>query len=476
MTGCVPAEMHRESVNAFVNTVEGGLKVKCRFRHSVVLLVVLGLMLGMVDSAAAQKIKITWWINPWRIAPPGMDPSQAPTAEDFPEWVSQEFMRLNPDVEVVYEVITNAGASEKISAAILARQTPDLMKDVVWRKEWAERGLLEPIDDYVDPEDWEDWYELTLAKGRVNGKHYIFPWNNSSNGMGSAMLINPAIFEARGVKMPELPTRSWTFDEFLEAAKQLSWDEDGDGVNDHYAFSLAASDLHNCIAWLYVFGGRMFNEDETEVIINSPEGVAGLQFMVDAIYEYQIAPKGAEGMGIYDVIGLFHQGKTAIGYGGPYEIGRIDRYVREGQLEEAFPVHIAPFPHFPEYGPVAYHTSGGFIVFRQQDPVKRQKVMEFAKFLTNFENTAALKTLLYVTARKSVNEVLYEDSPFADEISVYTAAIENGYEFFGSEEIEWSLVSAHLQAAFEAAFARTKTPQQALDDFAREANRILFGK
>ena len=109
-----------------------------------------------------------------------MDPSQAPTAEDFPEWVSQEFMRLNPDVEVVYEVITNAGASEKISAAILARQTPDLMKDVVWRKEWAERGLLEPIDDYVDPEDWEDWYELTLAKGRVNGKHYIFPWNNSA--------------------------------------------------------------------------------------------------------------------------------------------------------------------------------------------------------------------------------------------------------------------------------------------------------
>ena len=75
-----------------------------------------------------------------------------------------------------------------------------------------------------------------------------------------------------------------------------------------------------------------------------------------------------------------------------------------------------------------------------------------------------------------MNEVLYEDSPFADEIGVYTAAIENGYEFFGSEDIEWSLVSAHLQAAFEAAFARTKTPQQALDDFAREANRILFGK
>ncbi|HHT72101.1 MAG TPA: sugar ABC transporter substrate-binding protein [Firmicutes bacterium] len=450
--------------------------MKGKFRHGVALLAVLAMMLGFAGMAAAEKITITWWINPWRIAPPGMDSSQAPTAEDWPEWVSQEFMRLNPDVEVVYEVVTNAGYSEKISAAILARRPPDLMKDLVYRREWAERGLLEPIDDYIDPEDWEDWYDYALAKGQVNGKHYIFPWNNSSNGMGCAMLINPAIFEARGVKLPELPTRAWTFDEFLEAAKQLSYDEDGDGINDYYALSFAASDLLNCTAWLHVFGARMFNEDETEVIINSPEGVAGLQFMVDAIYEYQIAPKGAEGMGIYDVIGLFHQGRTAIGYGGPYEIGRIDRYVREGQLEKAFDVHIAPFPHFPEYGPVAHHTSGGFIVFRQSDPVKRDKVMEFAKFITNFENTASLKTLLYVTARKSVNAVLYEDSPFADEVSVYTAAIDHGVPFFGSEEIDFSPVNAHLQAAFEAAFARTKTPQQALDDFAKEANRILFGK
>ncbi len=181
-------------------------------------------------------------------------------------------------------------------------------------------------------------------------------------------------------------------------------------------------------------------------------------------------------MGIYDVIGLFHQGRTAIGYGGPYEIGRIDRYVKEGQLQDAFDVHIAPYPHLPEVGQVSHHTSGGFIVFKQDDPVKREKVMEFANFLTNFENTAALKTLLYVTARKSVNEVIYEDSKFADEVSVYMNAIENGIPYFGSMDINFSLAEPFLQAAFEAAFSRTKTPQEALDDFAREANRVLFDR
>ena len=429
-----------------------------------------------VGGSMLAKTTITWWINPWRIAPPGMDASVAPTAEDFPQWVSEEFMRLNPDVEVVYEVVTNAGYDEKVSASILARRTPDLMKDLVFRKEWAERGLLEPIDDFLAPEDVEDWYDYALGGGKIKDKHYIFPWNNSNNGMGNAMLLNPAIFAERGVDLPALPNRTWTFDEFLEAAKKLSYDSDGDGVNDHFALSFAATDLLNSTAWLHIFGGRMFNEDETEVIINSPEGIAGLQFMVDAMYEYEIAPKGAEGMGIYDVIGLFHQGRTAMGYGGPYEIGRIDRYVKEGQLQDAFDVHIAPYPHLPEVGQVSHHTSGGFIVFKQDDPVKREKVMEFANFLTNFENTASLKTLMYVTARKSVNEVIYEDSKFADEVSIYMNAIDNGVPYFGSNDINFSLANPFLQAAFEAAFSKTKTPQEALDEFAREANRVLFGR
>src|SRR5690606_14101118 len=120
-----------------------------RLRCAAVLVIVLALALGLAGAAAAEKITITWWINPWRIAPPGMDPDEAPTAEDWPAWVSEEFMRLNPDVEVVYEVVTNAGYSEMISAAILARRPPDILKDLVFRREWAERGLLEPIDDYI---------------------------------------------------------------------------------------------------------------------------------------------------------------------------------------------------------------------------------------------------------------------------------------------------------------------------------------
>src|SRR5699024_2496578 len=105
-----------------------------------------------------------------------------------------------------------------------------------------------------------------LTKGLVDGKHYIFPWNNSSNGMGVTMLLNPEVFAARNVEMPALPSRTWDLDEFIEKAKQLSYDSTGSGSNDHYAFAVGAKDAENALAWLYLFGGRMFNEEETEVI------------------------------------------------------------------------------------------------------------------------------------------------------------------------------------------------------------------
>lgn len=442
----------------------------------LVLLVLCVLALPVAQATAAKKITITWWLNPWRIEPPGFPEGQAVTAEDYPQWVKQEFEKLHPNVEVKYEVVTNVGYEQKISAAILAGNPPDVLRDAVFKKNWAIHGLLEPVDDYVTPEDIADWYPDAWNKALINGKHYLFPWSYGTNGMGSSMLLNPKIFAERGLELPPLPDRPWTIDEFLAAAKKLSWDDDGDGINDHYALSLGAQDSENNPVWLYMHGARMFNEDETEVIIDSPAGIQGLQFMVDMIYEHRIAPPGAEGMGIYDIINLFHSKKTAMGYGGPYEIGRIYRYVNEGKLDEPFEVKIAQFPHLPEIGPVAYHASGGFMVFKQRDPEKKEMVMEFCRFLTSPENTRLLKSLLYITSRDSVNRDLYADSVFADEVSIYATAIQNGHQFYGSLDVDFTPARKFWQAAFEAAFTRDKTPKEVLAEFAREANKVLFNK
>ncbi|HBJ80943.1 MAG: multiple sugar transport system substrate-binding protein [Pseudothermotoga sp.] len=434
-------------------------------------------LLALSGIILGAKTTITWWINPWRISPPGHPSDKPLTGEEFPKWISEEFMKLHPDVEVKYVLVTNQEYAQKLAAAIATKTQPDFFKGPVWDSRWAKNGLLEPIDEYLSQEDWNDFYTQCLKAGYINGKHYVWPWVYGTNGMGSTMLLYTPDFERAGIDWKKIVNEGWTMEEFLEACKKLTWDEDGDGKADHYAIAFGAKGdmVHNILNFVYAFGGRLANEAESEVILNSPEAIAALQFVLDLIEKHGVAPKGAEALGIYDVIGYFHTHKASIGFGGPYEIGRITRYVNEGRLAEAFYPVIAPFPHLSGRDPVAYARGSGFVVFKQSDPKKREMIFEFLKFITNHENIALLETLNYLTARKSVNETLYQNDPYMNEqVKRYAHIMDNyGIEFFGSEEFPWSQMNAHFVAALEAIFAKTKTPQQALNEFVSEANKIL---
>jgi len=445
--------------------------------------IVLTVALALSAAATAQpEIELTWWINPWRIVTPDMAEGESPTGEEYARYMSEQFMELHPNVTVHYELVPNAGFGEKVTTAIFAGNPPDVLKDLDWNPEWAREGLLEPIDEYLTDEDRGDFLGYALEKGNVDGQHYIWPWNNSNNGMGSTMLLNTALFEEAGVEIPALPDRSWTIDEFLAAAEKLTMDRDGDGTTDVYAVSFAARDTENMLSWLFRFGARLMNEEGTEFILNSEEGVRALQLVVDMIYEHGYAPTGGEALDVYGTIDNLHQQRAAIGYGGIYEIGRIDRYLNEGRMPDAINVVLAPFPHDPVAGPVAYETSGGFLVFKQDDEYRREMAMELARFLTNKENIKMLESLLYITARRSANaELTFTNvSDYTDdvptEVAVYQAAIDHGIPFFGPSDLDISEAMEHFTAAMEAALSRSKTPQQALDDFVEAANAAVFGR
>src|SRR5690606_10166605 len=128
-------------------------------------------------------------------------------------------------------------------------------------------------------------------------------------------------------------------------------------------------------------------------------------------------------------------------------------------------------------GPVAYETSGGFLVFKQNDDYRREMAMELARFLTEKDNIKLLESLLYITARRSANaELTFTDvADYTDnvptEVAVYQAAIDHGIPYFGPSDLDIGAAMEHFTAAMEAALSRSKTPQQALDDFVTAANR-----
>lgn len=156
-------------------------------------------LLALAGIILGAKTTITWWINPWRISPPGHPSDKPLTGEEFPKWISEEFMKLHPDVEVKYVLVTNQEYAQKLAAAIATKTQPDFFKGPVWDSRWAKNGLLEPIDEYLSQEDWNDFYTQCLKAGYINGKHYVWPWVYGTNGMGSTMLLYTPDFERAGI-------------------------------------------------------------------------------------------------------------------------------------------------------------------------------------------------------------------------------------------------------------------------------------
>ena len=82
-----------------------------------------------------------------------------------------------------------------------------------------------------DPEELEDFFPGALEAYTYKGKLYGIPMSMSVH----VMLLNLDHFAEAGVEPPE--NGRWTWDEFVEKAKALTFDSDGDGVIDKYGFS-----------------------------------------------------------------------------------------------------------------------------------------------------------------------------------------------------------------------------------------------
>ena len=88
-----------------------------------------------------------------------------------------------------------------------------------------EQGVVEALDDYMTPEELEDFFPGALEAYTYKGKLYGIPMSMTVH----VMILNLDHFEEAGVEPPE--NGRWTWDEFVEKAKALTFDSDGDGVD-----------------------------------------------------------------------------------------------------------------------------------------------------------------------------------------------------------------------------------------------------
>jgi multiple sugar transport system substrate-binding protein len=157
--------------------------------------------------------------------------------------------------------------------------------DLLWLSQeyiagYADKGALLDISEQLAADErpaaqLDDYYPNVLQTAQYDGKTYGLPWI----AQPVMLYYNPQMFANAGVAAPD---ESWTWDDFKEAAAQLTQDTNGDGKADQYGTAFNGWPPIQMFIWQA--GGEVISEDKTTSLLDSPEALAGATFYADIIY------------------------------------------------------------------------------------------------------------------------------------------------------------------------------------------------
>lgn len=174
---------------------------------------------------------------------------------------------------------------------------------------YASQGALQPLDDWYDAAEGgaASLNDQAVATGTVGGERFGAPLSFTP----LTMFYNTALFDAAGVEVPT------TWEEWVDAARSLTLDSDGDGTPEQYGLALGDHATVGNGVWVSLLqsGGGDVVTPDGEVVVDSPENLATLEFWADAVQNDKISPTGLTGV---DTDGLFSSGKAAMTLAGPW--------------------------------------------------------------------------------------------------------------------------------------------------------------
>lgn len=228
-------------------------------------------------------------------------------------------------------------------------------------------GYMIPLDDVITPEIQADFSKSTwdLSKGS-NGKTYLMPFFSLQN----ILCYNKDLFRQSGLDKYLVDgevIQSWSLDQWEEIFSALKANlPSGKFPMMMYAKN-NQGDTHTMVQ-LRVKGSNFFDENGF-FNLNTPEGIAGLQWIKDN-YDKGYYPAECEGLEISDVSEMFN-------------MGQIGFYVWNSALAAHYDKLDVGYVNFPNASPQGANSNWitGFMAFDNGDPKKIEVVKDFLRYV-----------------------------------------------------------------------------------------------
>ena len=286
-----------------------------------------------------------------------------------------------------------------------------------------------------------------------DGKLYGIPLDVHPIGM----YMNVDLVKAAGLDPEKPPTDQKTF---LDWAQKLTKD-DGSQFGVCFA-SVNVQSFRVWYGWVYQNGGKFISEDNKQIVVDSPENEESLQFAVDLVNKYKVAPQGEQ-----DPDTDFQNGKCALHFQGPWW---INGFAATDGLNFA----TAPQPVMFDQ-PGVWASDHFFGISTQENVENQQAGIKFVKWMNDNANLWGLSGMVPVdeairTGDAYTGSDIYKyQKAFVDELPYthLTPVIPQSTEIFAENN------QTPLVVNFQAAMLGAKDVKTALADMQTGIQAVL---
>ena len=271
----------------------------------------------------------------------------------------RQWNALHPEQKATMLAVPHDAYANKLTSAIPRGHGPDLFIAAHERiGDWARSGLLKAIDtDDLPQSELDTFFPRTVEALRYEDRLYGLPLAFKS----AAMFVNPRLLGDKAV-----PENTADLLEFCERFKSR--------YPDKFCLAYEAGSFYHHAAWLYGFGGAIFNANG-QFEVDRDQNARSYAF-VKKLTQLGYVP---EEPGAALVTQLFNDGRAAMAINGPWMMGEI---------EETHAYEIHPLPLVSQTGRPAepFLTVEGLLFSARS--THQEKALRLARFLAGEAGSA----------------------------------------------------------------------------------------
>ena len=324
-----------------------------------------------------------------------------------------------------------------------------------------DEDAIVPFDDLIKTPDDQAWlksfYPAFMENSQTGGKTWGIPFQRST----IVLYYNKEAFKEAGLD-PNRPPANWK--EQVEYAQKLT-KRDASGKVTQWGMEIPSTGFPY---WLFQAlaieaGTNLMNAAGTQTYYDKPEVIEALTYWVDLVKKYKVHPEGIVDWGTTPKD--FFEKKVAM-------IWTTTGNLTNVRTNAKFDFGVAMLPAGKQRGSP---TGGGnFYLFKKSTPAQRDAAFRFIKWVTTPQRAAQWGI---DTGYVAVRADAWETPAMKQYVAGFPPAVVARDQLpFAKAELsthDSQRVTKALNDGLQAALLGTKTPEQAMKDAQREAERLL---